>query len=78
MKCIICKKEADQLQTTWDKIRLFFFHFFHEDIIDLSSDQYTKGFGEGYAAGYKQAMHQKFDSIQSVGTLEDILKRWQK
>lgn len=70
MKCSICKKESKELQSTGDRIRLFFFHFFHEDIIDLSSDQFTKGFGEGYIAGYAKATeHRNTNQIS-------VLQRW--
>ncbi len=53
MRCALCKKEHPL--SLWDKIRLFFFSFFKEDIQDLSDDKFTKGFGEGYVMGYKRA-----------------------
>ena len=52
MKCETCRK-ADVYDSTWDKIRIFFFHFFHKDIIDLSQDNFTQGFADGYVAGRK-------------------------
>ncbi len=51
-KCATCRK-AEVLDSRWDKIRMFFFHFFHNDIIDLSQDKYTQGFGDGYVSGRK-------------------------
>ncbi len=73
MRCTICKK--DRGMTRWDKIRLFFFGFFKEDIQDLSEDKYTKGFGEGYKEGYSMAMTYK-DPVLSKAALEDYLKKW--
>lgn len=49
-KCSQCRK-ADVLDSRWDKIRLYFFHFFHNDIIDLSQDKFTQGFADGYKKG---------------------------
>ncbi len=51
-KCHTCR-QADALDTWWDKVRLFFFNFFHADIMDISSQKYTQGFGDGYKAGFK-------------------------
>ena len=53
-KCTVCRK-ADELYTPWERFRRFFFHLFNEDIQDLSGDQFTKGFGRGYEAGFKHA-----------------------
>lgn len=49
-KCQTCRK-ADVLDSRWDKIRLYLFHFFHNDIIDLSQDKFTQGFADGYKKG---------------------------
>ncbi len=40
-----------ELDTRWDRFRLFLFHLFKEDIIDLSQDKYTQGFSDGYVKG---------------------------
>ncbi len=53
-KCSTCRK-ADALDTTWEKIRYWFFGFFHQDILDLSSQKYTQGFADGYKEGYRVA-----------------------
>lgn len=50
MKCSTCRK-AEVLDSPWDKVRMFFFHFFHNDIVDLSQDKYTQGFSDGYVKG---------------------------
>lgn len=51
-KCETCRK-ADVLDSWWDKQRLKLFHFFHNDIIDLSQDKFTQGFSDGYLMGRK-------------------------
>ncbi len=54
----------------WDRIRLFFFNFFHNDIIDLSQDKYTQGFGDGYRTGF---LHGSDAEKERVRTKEDLL-----
>ncbi len=54
-RCSSCRKTESELLTWWDKIRLFFFNFHHEDIIDLSQDKFTQGFSDGYKAGMEKA-----------------------
>lgn len=49
-KCQTCRK-AEVLDSYWDKFRLWLFHFFHSDIIDLSQDKFTQGFADGYKKG---------------------------
>lgn len=53
-KCTTCRK-ADETYTRWERFRRFFFYFFTEDIQDLAGDQFTKGFGRGYEAGWQHA-----------------------
>ena len=54
-KCSSCRKVEAELDTTWDRVRLWMFHFFHSDIIDLSQDRYTQGFADGYKVGMEHA-----------------------
>lgn len=49
-KCNQCKTQPVQ-DTLWDHIRLFIFHLFRNDIEEITSDMFTKGFGEGYKKG---------------------------
>ncbi len=51
-KCNQCRKNNSELDSTWDRVRLFFFNFFHNDIIELSQDRFTQGFADGYKAGW--------------------------
>lgn len=61
MKCSDCRRLEAEMDTWWDKIRLFFFHRFHQDIIDLSQDKFTQGFSDGYKKGYEHAQaNQRF------------------
>ncbi len=62
-RCIDCKKEMNEQNTLWDTFRLFLFRFFHNDILDLKEEQYTKGYGEGYHAGFEQAKKAQIDVI---------------
>lgn len=51
-KCLTCRKVSAELDTHWDTIRLWFFNWFHQDIIDLSQDRYTQGISDGYKLGF--------------------------
>src|SRR5689334_14838185 len=62
-KCNTCRK-AEVLDSRWDKIRLRFFHIFHKDIIDLSQDKYTQGFGDGYKVGHTHAVEANKKSLE--------------
>lgn len=53
-RCETCRR-LDALESWWDKVRTFFFNFFKTDIIELSEQKYTRGFADGYAAGFKKA-----------------------
>lgn len=75
MRCIICKEENEY--TLWDKVRLFLFGFFKEDIQDLSEDKFTKGFGEGYAAGYDRSAKERMPAL-SQEKLDNYMKQWTK
>ncbi len=55
-KCSVCRKAEEDLDSWWDKVRLFFFHFFHNDIVDLSQQKYTQGFADGYKVGGEHAV----------------------
>ena len=52
IRCYTCRKQRDELDTIWDRVRGWFFNKFHEDIIDLSLGKYTQGYGDGYKAGW--------------------------
>ena len=60
-KCSSCRKWDAELDTTWDRIRLKFFHLFAKDIIDLSQEKFTQGFADGYAMGQKHAERDKVE-----------------
>lgn len=62
-RCKDCRKEYKELRSTWDKIRLFIFSFFQEDIADIRQDYYTKGYGEGYGAGFERAKKAQVEVI---------------
>lgn len=68
MRCAQCKKVQKELDSWWDRVRLFLFHFFHQDIIDLSDDKFQQGFGDGYRAGYQK------HELESKAMLEMMLK----
>lgn len=63
-RCIDCKKEIHEFHSVWDRFRLFLFHFFHNDILDVKEEQYTKGYGEGYSAGFAQANKAQIETIK--------------
>lgn len=54
MRCRDCRKQAKELDSWWDRVRLWFFYKFKNDIFDLSNDKFTEGYGEGYKAGLEQ------------------------
>lgn len=68
-KCATCRK-ADVLDSRWDKIRLFFFHFFHTDITDLSQDKYTQGFADGYVKGRKHQHEQDKEVAKTLWSVD--------
>jgi hypothetical protein len=54
-KCTNCRK-AEAMDTVWDRIsRWLFYRVFPQQVIDLSQEKYTQGFGDGYAKGFKHA-----------------------
>lgn len=55
MKCSDCRKLEAELDGWWDRVRLWMFNWFKDDIIDLSQDKFTQGFSDGYKEGFKQA-----------------------
>lgn len=69
MKCATCRKLTDELDSPWDRIRLFFFHFFHNDIVDLSQDKFTQGFADGYKVGLLQGRE------EAKETTDELLKQ---
>ena len=64
MKCRDCRREYKELRTAWDRVRLFFFGLFTEDIADIKEDYFTKGYGEGYSAGFDKAKQAQVDVIK--------------
>lgn len=66
-KCTQCRKN-DALDTWWEKKRWWLFHrLFPKDIIDLSQDKFTQGFGDGYKTGYQHGYEAK--TVQYKGKL---------
>lgn len=63
-KCYQCRKINKELDTKWDRIRMFLFNFFHQDISDLSQSKYIQGFGDGYSKGRE---HQRMDNLKAKG-----------
>ena len=83
-KCSQCRKQPVQ-DSIWDRIRLFFFSFFRNDIVDLSQDKFTQGFGDGYQKGFEHGVQaEKSRSKVEIGTLNsedmviDTSKVWPK
>lgn len=66
-KCAQCRKNPIQ-DSRWDKVRLWFFHWFHADIIDLSQDKYTQGFGDGYKTGrdHQRDSQKQLDQVMNL------------
>lgn len=54
-KCSQCRKLDAELDTWWDKVRLWCFYRFSRDVIDLTQEKYTQGFSDGYRVGYEHA-----------------------
>lgn len=54
-KCTDCRK-AESIDTWSDRIIRWFFHrLFPKQIVDLSQEKFTQGFGDGYSIGMKHA-----------------------
>lgn len=55
MKCYDCRLN-DALDTPWERLRRWaFFKLFPHDIINLSQEKYTQGFGDGYKKAWEHA-----------------------
>lgn len=78
-KCLQCRKVTEELDSWWDRVRLWLFNRFHEDIIDLAQDKFTQGFGDGYKEGFKQAK-ERGDKIykETVNQLTEEIEKLQK
>ena len=55
MKCRDCRKRSREMDTKWERLRNWMFNWFKDDIIDLTQDKYTQGFGDGYKVGFEQS-----------------------
>lgn len=66
MRCRDCRKLSKELDTYWDRIRLWFFYRFKNDIFDLKNDGFTEGYGEGYLAGFKEAMSKNKETYKEI------------
>lgn len=54
IKCPQCRANDIELLTLWQRFKNWLFYkLFPEDIIDLSQNKYTQGFGDGYELGRK-------------------------
>lgn len=54
-KCTNCRK-TEALDTRWERFsRWVFYRVFPQQIIDLSQEKFTQGFGDGYSKGMKHA-----------------------
>lgn len=57
MRCRDCRKLSKELDTPWQRIRLwFFFKVFKDESYDLGCDKFTEGFGQGYKVGFEDAI----------------------
>lgn len=72
-KCLTCRKATEELDSRWDRIRQWFFNRFHQDIVDLSQDKFTQGFGDGYKVGFKHAQETAQKTIEAIR--EELLKK---
>lgn len=72
MKCSLCRKREEEVITLWEKVRRFFFHFFHNDILDLTSEKYTQGFGDGYQVGFNESKKLSDVEIAKVMSAQSI------
>lgn len=74
-KCNVCRKN-DALNTRWDRIRYRLFLFlFPKDIIDLSQDKFTQGFGDGYMMGFD---HGKSSPDLKIQNAKDLYKMYER
>lgn len=66
MKCSKCRELSKELDSRWDRVRLWFFGWFHSDIIDISQDKFTQGFSDGLAEGFLQAKSREEDIVSAL------------
>ena len=66
MKCIDCRNKDVELLTFWERFRNnLFYYLFPQDIIDLSQNKYTQGFGDGLEKG----------RLMERTSMRDVLKK---
>lgn len=70
-KCSSCRKLEANLDSWWDKFRLWLFRFFHQDIEDLSQEKYIQGISDGYKIGYGHAKKNGHDMDSYENNLFD-------
>ena len=64
MKCTNCRAKDIELLTKWERIKdWMFYRLFPKDIVDLSQNKYTQGFGDGYKVGRESERQQLKNSI---------------
>lgn len=71
MKCTDCRKN-EALDTRWERIRRWaFFKLFPEEIINLSQEKFTQGFGDGYKKGCEHTLF-NIEQANKELTMKDV------
>lgn len=70
-KCSNCRK-AEALDTRWDRIKRKLCHaLFAQQVIDISQEKYTSGFGDGYTKGFEHASTKFNPKMDKMWRLQD-------
>ena len=76
--CKACQKSEVAHLSWWERLRLGVYKFFYEEILDLSSDKYTEGFGEGYKQGFKAAKERFSESRSLLLAFDEVRDSFQR
>lgn len=74
MKCVTCRK-LEATDTVWERVRHWFFTFFHEDILDLSQEKYTMGYGDGYKQAFELIQMRDGKVVEELQKVEGLVSR---
>ena len=72
-KCSDCRKKDIELLTRRERFKNWAFNrLFTQDIIDLSQNKYTQGFGDGYKEGRKTERRNTLRTLDALRYPPDV------
>lgn len=80
MKCPTCRKNELELTSRWDRFKVWAFHkLFPIEVVDLSQEKFTQGFGDGYKEGFARANQLAQKQVEFLDAINEFeIKRDKK